>query len=96
MSPGGTNEASFGLIRNLQGSELSAICSISAKETGVGFVSFQTRRVSWKSQLPMIFDRKRILPSSPPSFVKLFFSESALRNGFSISAPSSAQVPALM
>ena len=44
----------------------------------------------------MMLVRKRILPSRPPSLVKLSFSDAAVRSGSSISAPSNAQVPALM
>ena len=74
---------------------ITAMVSISAKERL--FPScFQFRRVSCKSQLPMILLKKRMEPSTPPSLVKGTFSASSEQSGRFVSAPRSAQVPQLI
>ena len=55
----------------------------------------QMRRHSCTSQRPMMFLSSRVVPATPPSFVKLYFIVSALITGRGTSTPSSDQVPEL-
>jgi hypothetical protein len=43
----------------------------------------------------MMFFKSRVVPATPPSFVKLFLSVSALITGFGTSTPRSDHVPEL-
>ena len=58
-----------------------------------GRVSPQVRRVSLSSQVPITLVRNRIVPSTPPSLVKLASRASSVSTGASSSRPASAQVP---
>ena len=85
---GGRNRASCTSTTGTGPSYASAARSIPARS-----VSPQVRNVSLSSQVPITLVRKRIVPSTPPSLVKLASRASSVSTGMSSSRPARAQVP---
>src|SRR5207244_5351176 len=95
MLGGKMNEASSGLTRLTNGGAASARRVSSSYPYDCPARS-QMRRHSCTSHRPMMFFKKRIVPPTPPSLVKLHFSTCSLTSGDVISAPISDQVPELI
>ncbi len=57
--------------------------------------SAQSRRHDWSSHSPAMFFRRRVVPETPPSFVKFSSRARGVITGAGTSVPSSDQVPEL-
>src|SRR6266436_2685246 len=79
--------------RNARGS--SAAPAINASYARSRPCDFQWRRQACSSQRPAMFFNKRVVPQTPPSFVKFSACALAVMTGSRNSVPSSDQVPEL-
>ena len=94
ISVGLRNAISSGSIRLTKGGAVLLISTISLHESTVSLSHLRLH--SWMSQSPMMFFRNLVVPSMPPSLVKLSALTSSETRGTGLSIPISDQVPELM
>src|SRR3954447_13737151 len=94
-SPGARNRGSFGSMNDCSGGAASA-AAVSSWNVHVRPSAAQALRHSCSSQRPSTFLSSRVVPPTPPSFVRFAAKLASVISGSASSTPTSDQLPALM